>query len=130
MTTPKVFISYSHDDTEWVRSFAEALRDQNVDVWFDEWSVAPGEPLVDAIEVGLRESETIVFVISRSNALSPNVLFELGAAIGMGKRTIPIVSKDLDLSLVPFDLRKRRFIVKGPPAEIAQVVASAVKVNK
>lgn len=127
MTSPKVFISYSHDDDEWVRAFAEALRDQNVDVWFDQWDVALGASLHDALETGLRESDAMVTVVSRSNARSPNMFFELGLALGMGKRLIPIVSKDLELSWIPFDLRTRRFVKKGSPMETAREVASAVK---
>ena len=71
MSAPKVFISYSHDDTEWVRAFADALRRERVDVWLDQWEVALGESLRDALEAGLRQSDAIVAVVSRSNARIP-----------------------------------------------------------
>ena len=45
MTEPKVFISYSRDDADWVRRFAEALREQSVSVWLDEWQISVGESL-------------------------------------------------------------------------------------
>jgi hypothetical protein len=41
MKEPRVFISYSQDDSDWVRKFAEALRDQSVDVWLDSWQSTP-----------------------------------------------------------------------------------------
>lgn len=126
MSTKRVFISYSHDDTKWVSAFAEVLRQKNVNVWLDQWEIALGEPLRDAIEAGLRQSDTIVTVVSRSNVNNPNMLFELGVALGMGKRLIPIVAEDLEASSIPFDLRVRRYITMGRPDEAAQEVASVV----
>lgn len=127
MSRPKVFISYSHNDSEWVREFANALKDLNVAVWLDEWEIAAGESLIDALEAGLRESAVIVAVLSPSNVVSPNVLFELGFAVGMGKRLIAIFSRDVVTSTIPFDLRSRRFLIQGRPDETAREVAAALK---
>ena len=85
MNEPKVFISYSHDDTEWVRKFAEALREKSVDVWLDAWQVHAGDSFSEALEAGLRGSDVIVAILSAANARRPNTLFELGVALSMGK---------------------------------------------
>lgn len=127
MSGPKVFISYSHNDSEWVREFANTLKDLNVAVWLDEWEIAAGESLVEALETGLRGSDVIVAVISPNNVASPNVLFELGFAVGMGKRLVPILSRDVVTSTIPFDLRSRRFLIQGRPDETAREVAAALK---
>jgi hypothetical protein len=127
MNPPKVFISYSHDDAEWARKFAEALRDQSVDVWLDTWQVHPGDSFPEALEAGLRSSDVIVPILSAINARRPNMLFELGVALGMGKRLIPIVPADLDSSLIPFELRTRRYLTKGAPGEAAREIAEALK---
>jgi nucleoside 2-deoxyribosyltransferase len=127
VSAPKVFISYSQDDREWVRAFADALRQQQVEVWLDQWEIKAGDSLRDSLEAGLRQSDAIVAVVTSSNARSPNVFFELGAALGMGKRLIPVVSNDLETSLIPFGLRTRRYLAKGLPAETAREVASAIK---
>ena len=127
MSEPKVFISYSRDDADWVSKFAEALRDQSVDVWFDVWKIHAGDSFREALEAGLRDSDAIVAVLSKSNALRPNTLFELGVALGMGKRLIPVVPSDLDSAGIPYELRSRRYLTKGAPAEVAREVAEAVK---
>lgn len=127
MSEPKVFISYSRDDAEWVRKFAEALREQGVDVWLDTWQLHAGDSLPDALEAGLRGSDAIVAILSASNAWRPNTLFELGVALGTGKRLIPIVPEDLDSSFIPFELRSRRYLTKGAPAEAAREVAEALR---
>ena len=55
------------------------------------------EPLREAIEAGLRSSDAIVSVLTRSNTQRPNVLFELGVALGMGKPLIPIIPPDVEI---------------------------------
>lgn len=127
MSEPKVFISYSGDDAEWAREFAEALQDEQVDVWLDAWELRAGDSLPDALEAGLRSSDAIVSILSEENACSPNTFFELGVALGAGKRFIPIVAQDLDSSLIPFEVRSRRYLTKGAPAEAARRVAEALR---
>ena len=127
MSEPKVFISHSRGDSEWVRQFAEALRKQDVDVWIDEWQIKPGDLLQEKIEDGLRSSDAIVSVLTRSNAQSPDVAFEFGAAIGMGKRFIPIISADVETAAIPPAYRRRRYLTLGEPEEAAREVAQALK---
>ena len=127
MSEPRVFISYSEDDSDWVRQFAEALRRDNVAVWLDVLQIHAGDSLTDAIEAGLRNSDAIVAVLSRSNARRPNTFFELGLALGTGKRLIPIVAQDLEAVDIPFDLRARRYLRKGEPEAAAREVAAALR---
>lgn len=126
MTDPKVFISYSHPDIEWARSFASALKQRGISVWFDQFEIAPGENLSDALESGLRESEIFVTVINPEYAARPAVLFELGAAIGMNKRVVAIVPKDFDLSQVPLEFRLRRYLLRDSPEETATELSHAL----
>jgi nucleoside 2-deoxyribosyltransferase len=129
MSEPKVFISYSHEDNddEWVRRFAEALREQSVDVWYDAERVKWGDSFPDALEAGLRGSDAIVAILSRANAWQPSVLFELGVALAGGKRLIPIVPADLESSAIPAELRRRRYLTKGAPDEAAREVAETLR---
>ncbi len=127
MSAPKVFISYPHDDADWVRQFAEALREQGVEVWLDAWQVHAGDSFREALEAGLRGSDAIVAILSAANARRPDTLFELGVALGTGKRLIPIVPADLDSAVIPLGLRTRRYLTKGAPAEAAREVAEALR---
>ena len=129
MSKAKVFISYAHgaEDDEWVRRFAQALREQSVEVWYDAERVKWSDPITDAIEAGLRDSDAIVAILSRANALQPSVLFDLGVAIAGGKRLIPIVPADLESSAIPAEFRRRRHLTKGAPDEAAREVAEALK---
>ncbi len=55
-------------------------------------------------------SDIIAFVVTPENIDRPDLFFELGAAIGSGKRAVAIVAKDLELSRLPYPLRVRKFL--------------------
>ena len=120
MSQRRIFISHSRADRDWVRAFAESLKAQGVQVWLDDLQIQPGDRLEDAIEEGLRNSDVVAFVITSDNVRGPNLLFELGAAIGMGKRAVPIVSKDVETSELPYPLRVRQFLLRESPEETAK----------
>lgn len=126
MTDQKVFISYSRPDTEWARSFAAALQQQGVPVWFDEFEIAPGESLREALESGLRESDVFVTVVNREHPARPNLFFELGAAIGLNKRVVAIVPKDFDVSQLPLEVRLRKYLLRDSPEETASELSHAL----
>jgi hypothetical protein len=124
MSAPKVFISYAHSDKDWAEKFAEIMVNSGVDVWFDQFNVKAGEPLSEAIEKGLRESDIVVLLISPENINRPNLFFELGAALGMNKTVVPIVPENLDAHSLPLPLQRIKFIVRASPEETARELAS------
>ncbi len=126
MSSPQIFISYSKGDADWARSFADALKQRGVRVWLDQFQIAAGESVRDAIEEGLRESDVFVALIDPESSLKPNLFFELGAAIGMGKRVVPIVPRELDISKLPLELRSRRYLVRDSPENTAEELTHAL----
>lgn len=126
MTEPKIFLSYDHEDQEWARGFAEALRDSGVSVWLDQWELKPGDKIREALEQALLGSDTVVFLLGAGAARSANVFFELGAAVALNKRIIPILAEDLDRSEIPMPLLQTRYVVRSTPKETAREVLRAV----
>ena len=124
MTVPKVFISYAHSDKNWAEKFAETMVKSGVNVWFDQFNVKAGEPISEAIEKGLRESDVVVLLISPENLNRPNLFFELGAALGMNKTIVPVVPENIDLHSLPLPLQRIKFIVRATPEETAKELAS------
>lgn len=62
-----VFICHAHEDKEQVvRPLAEALRDRNLRVWYDEFELRMGDSLAQSIDKGLSESDFAVVVLSPS----------------------------------------------------------------
>ena len=126
MADHKVFISYSQADAEWAKSFADALRKRGVPVWFDEFEIAPGEKLAEAVEAGLRQSDTFVAVMNAEQSFRPALFFELGAAIGLNKRIVAIVPKNFDVTRLPLDFRLRKFLVRDSPEDTADELSHAL----
>ena len=122
----KAFISYSHRDKGWVRSLVENLVNEGVDVWLDEKEISVGESIADKIEEGLRSSDSLVLVISPENIQSSNLFFELGAALAMGKRVIPVVDENVPVKDLPPPIRLKRFLLRGDPQETAREIADAL----
>jgi len=129
MTKPQVFISYSYSgpDLQWLQRFARSLEENGVKTWFIDNEVRPGDYILEAMEKGMRDSDIFVFLLNEKslNRTNQNIFFELGAAIGMGKRIIGIVPDDMDLSLLPQPFRIRRRITQKSPEETATEVAAA-----
>ena len=127
MEKRRVFISHSTGDADWARSFAQALKERGVSVWFDEFDVQPGESVRDALEAGLRSSDVLVALLDADSPSKPNLFFELGAALGMGKRVVAIVPKGLDPSVLPLDVRLRRYLIRETPEQTAEELSNTLQ---
>ena len=54
-----VFLSHSAKDKAVVRSLAERLRQDGLEMWFDEWVLKPGDSIPAKIEDGLEHSRML-----------------------------------------------------------------------
>lgn len=127
MTTPKVFISYSHSDQDWAEKFAESMIKSGVSVWFDKFNIKAGESISEAIEKGLRDSDVVVLLVNSENIKRPNLFFELGAALGMNKTIIPVVSEDFKSHNLPLPLQRIKFLVRTSPEETARELTATLE---
>jgi len=99
-----VFISYALADAGWSRMLAGRLADHGLQVFFDEWSVLPGDVVVHGLERGIRESASGIAVVSPASVALPRALEEYAALIrasaDRGLRFIPVLLGDV--ALPPF----------------------------
>ena len=122
----KVFISYGHRDRQWVREFADELSNEGINAWMDEKDIKWGDSWEDKLEEALRRSETMVFIVDPESLTSSNSNFELGVALGAGKRLIAIVDRDVPVKDLPGPIRSRRYLTKERPKETPRDVARAL----
>ena len=130
MSEEQVFISYSHTDADgdWVHAFAEELQRHGVRVWLDEFDVPVGASSSNFIEKGIRSSDMIVHIVTPASIKQPNLFFEIGAAIGTGKRLVAILPQGFEPSLLPQPLRARRFLRQESPEKTAkELLAKTMK---
>jgi len=128
-TTYDFFISYPHKEREWVRRFVEALEQHNLKIWYDEKIIPPGEPFVEKLREGLRNSNAMIYIVTLEALNSRWALMELGGALGLKKKIIPLVAEDVPIGELVPPIRRRRWLIKGDPVVNANEVARAFSEN-
>ncbi len=110
-----VFISYAHEDADWVRALAERLERGGVRVYFDEWDLMPGTVAVHELDEAIRRSGSAIQVLSPVALAKPWVREEYAAllqqSVERGLRFIPIIYGEVEIppfaaNRVSLDFRK------------------------
>lgn len=92
----KVFLSYARDDQEAARDIATRLKDQGLDVWFDEWRIASGDNVAKQVGKALDEADAMVVLVSPESMKSRSVREEIDFALTTPRfegTLIPVVLK-------------------------------------
>jgi hypothetical protein len=107
-----IFLSHNSADKEYVRRLAAALAVAGAHVWFDEWTIRPGDSVPGAIDEGLSEFEIFALVWSQAASSSRWVKTEMEAAVTrwIEDPSIRLVPVLLDKTPVPVILRAVRYI--------------------
>lgn len=80
MKKSKVFISYSHADTQFADWLAEELAGSDIDVWIDKQNIKVGDSIIGKIAEGIRAADFLIVVLSQASVQSRWVREELDAA--------------------------------------------------
>lgn len=78
---PKIFISYSHQDSVCARGIARFLLRQNYDVWIDVEKLVTGQKWATSIDAALKKADVVIALISRNSVRRPEVLREVSEAL-------------------------------------------------
>lgn len=105
-----VFISHSSLDKETAERIALALGAFGHSVWYDAWSIAPGDSIVTRISEGLTKNDVLVLLLSPNSVKSRWVERELNSALmaqlsGHRVAVVPIKMGDVELPPVLRDIR-------------------------
>ncbi len=106
------FLSHNREDKDYIRGVAASLRLIGANVWFDEWSIRPGDSIPSAIDEGLRAFETFVLAWSEAAADSRWVHQEMDAALTrwISDDSIRLVPLRLDSTPLPALISNLRYI--------------------
>ena len=120
MEHPQVFISYSCKDKGYVLEMETDLKENDIDVWIDQWEISPNDSLIQKIfSEGLGKSDFFLILLSEFSVNSKWVKEELNDAlikniegvtrvilIKIGKVKIPCPLKTLKLIDMTMDYKK------------------------
>ena len=104
------FISYAREDVAFVRRVHERLTADGRDVWVDLEDIPPTAEWRAEIESGIASSDAVIAVLSPDWASSEVCRSELGTALRLGKRIVPVVRRDVDGATLPPEVAARNWI--------------------
>jgi hypothetical protein len=87
----QVFISYSHEDHEFVSRLALDLEDRGADVWIDRMDLHAGTEWRERISQGVKDCTVFVPVVSPESLQSEWASRELDMAIEYDKPVLPLL---------------------------------------
>jgi hypothetical protein len=113
---PKVFVSYSHKDLQFVNRLCSDLRAEH-EVVVDRAAIVPDIPLIEQIAAYIDTRDFFIPVISHSSVRSPWVRREISLAlqrsIQRGVSVVPIIIGDVDPTSLIAHIPYVRFPVTG-----------------
>jgi TIR domain/GUN4-like len=96
-----VFISYGHEDADWVRALAQRLAEAGIRVFFDEWDLDLAMVAVHELDDAIRRSTNAIQVLSPRSVARPWVREEYAALLNRsvrhGLRFIPVIYGEVDI---------------------------------
>lgn len=131
-----VFISYAHDDLEWVREFTERLGREGIRVARDEVVTEPGTVFLHAIEEAIRDSAHGLLVFSPASVASgwadQEYITLMSRSIEKKQLFIPVLIGAVTIDNLPEFARTRYFadfrhVSHGQYSQLVKRVAQAVR---
>jgi hypothetical protein len=92
---PRVFVSYSRTDVDFVKRIVDAIRG-DVETWLDLDEVQIGDNWVDKLDDALSEADYLLLVLSKASVESPWVQREWTSRIGLAP-IIPLLKEDCEI---------------------------------
>ncbi len=106
MTMPdkKIFISFANKDKAFAESLAKMLDANGFKIWFNG-QIKPGDEWEQSVKKALEDSNLFILLVSNAYMESAFNLFELGGAMGLDKKILPIVLSG-DVKKMPFHFKR------------------------
>ena len=92
--SPRIMISYSHEQSAFVASLLTRLRAANVDTWIDREGVLAGKPWRQELTDAVLQCEMLLPVLSPAFLASDPCRLEVLLARSFGKRIIPVMVEE------------------------------------
>lgn len=110
---PKIFISHNYNDKQIIEPIAVKLGAiyGRENVFYDSWSIQPGDGIIDKINDGLFECDYFFFFVSKNSLQSKMVKLEWqNALLKATNNTVKLIPVKLDDCLMPAILLQNLYI--------------------
>jgi hypothetical protein len=123
---PCIFVCYAHEDSDVVYPEMAWLREQGLNLWYDE-GISAGKNWRAAIGDSLLGASHVLFYISRRSLESDHCNREINLALDEGKDIVPIYLEDVELtSDLKVGLNRVQALYRDQDASYQQHLLSAL----
>lgn len=106
-----IFISYSHNDRDFVDKLATHLIKNNAHIWVDRWEIKVGESMIERVQNELQGASAILVILSKSSVQSEWCKKELSAGLirELSEKAILVLPVLIEQCDVPIFLREKKY---------------------
>lgn len=106
-----VFISYSHEDNEFVDKLAAQLVLNKANVWVDRWELKVGDSILQRVQAAMTDSSALIVVLSKASVNSEWCKKELAVGLNreLAERRVLILPLVLEDCEIPLFLRDKMY---------------------
>ena len=106
----QVFLSHAEQDGVMSEQVRRSLMREGFTVWTSKTDIQTGAAFQAAIDRGIEEADTVVYLLSPHSLQSVYCQHELDYALSLNKRIIPLLAKETESAQVPPALRALQHI--------------------
>jgi len=106
-----IFISYSHNDKDFVDLFAAQLVQHKVSIWLDRWELHVGDSIIDKIEAAIEGASALLVILSKSSCDSEWCRKELSSGLlrELEERKVVVLPVLIEDCKIPLFLRGKLY---------------------
>jgi hypothetical protein len=106
-----IFISYSHQDKEFVDSLAKQLVREKVSIWLDRWELHVGDSLVSKVQDAIAGASALLVILSKASVESEWCKKELSSGLirELGEKRVVVLPVLLEDCEIPLFLRDKLY---------------------
>src|SRR5687768_12432312 len=127
----RIFVSYASEDSGAAKELLSQLASQPNFQIFTTNKISAGEDWQSKIRKELHQTDYFLVLLSPTSLQSKWIQFELGAAWGLNKFIIPIVTSKDVVNRIPLEFKNLRVIqlkdLKTKPKAIGQIIEAYEK---
>lgn len=132
----KVFISYSHKDSDLAKQITSELINEGLEAWNAETEILPGDNWAEKVSDALKDSDAMVVLLTPESLKSKWIQWEIQYALGnnsYNRRVIPVLvgsEENISLESVPWILRKLQMIRLSKPEQAEEEISQITEALK
>lgn len=122
------FISYSHKDSDFVRSLHDRLNQEKFQIWVDWEDIPDASQWRDEISQGIDQADTFIFILSSHSVVSVECRKEVEYAVNNHKKLVPFVyRRDFEREKAHPALNQHQWIVANSDQDLEGQIQKLVK---